>query len=68
MSVAQDCFYAVLGISEMAEEEEIQEAFEASKQRFEASKAAFEVLSDARKRGVYDRQRAKKNEMASHCI
>ena len=68
MSGAQNCFYAILGISEMAEEEEIQEAFEASKRRFEDSKAAFEVLSDARKRGAYDRQRARKNEMASDCI
>ena len=76
MSGAQDCFYDILGISEMAEEDEIQEAFEASKQsfeaskrRFEASKDAYEVLVDARKRGAYDRQRASQNEMViNFCV
>ena len=52
----------------MAEEDEILEAFETLKRRFEASKAAFEVLSDAKKRGAYDRQRARKNEMVFDCF
>ena len=68
--------FTILGVSEMAEEDEIQEAFEASKQsfeaskrRFEASKDAYEVLVDARKRGAYDRQRASQNEMViNFCV
>ena len=65
-------FYETLGVSEMAEEEEIKSAFEASeqafeaakrvfeasKEKFEASKVAFEVLNDAKKRGAYDRKKA----------
>ena len=44
---------------------QIQEAFEFPKRRFEASVAAYEVLSDARKKGAYDREQAKENEKVS---
>ena len=63
MADSKKCFYEILGVSQEAEEDEIQAAFEASKQAFEvskrvfeASKAAFEVLNDPKKRGAYDRQ------------
>ncbi|CBY12549.1 unnamed protein product [Oikopleura dioica] len=57
MADSTKCFYEILGVSQEAEEDEIQEAFEASKQAFEASKTAFEVLNDPKKRGAYDRQK-----------
>ncbi|CBY32834.1 unnamed protein product [Oikopleura dioica] len=53
MSDSTKCIYEILGVSKEAEEDEIQAAFEASKQAFEASKT---------KRGAYDRQKAKENE------
>ncbi|CBY15434.1 unnamed protein product [Oikopleura dioica] len=69
MTDSTKCFYEILGISQEAEEDEIQAAFEASKQAFEvskrvfeASKTAFEVLGDLKKRAAYDRQKAKENE------
>ena len=72
MTDSTKCFYEILGISQEAEEDEIQEAFEASKQAFEvskrvfeASKTAFEVLNDPKKRGAYDRKKAKENEKVS---
>jgi len=72
MAESKKCFYEILGISQEAEEDEIQAAFEASKQAFEvsnrvfeASKTAFEVLNDPKKRGAYDRQKAKENEKVS---
>ena len=55
MADSKKCFYEILGISKEAEEDEIQAAFE-------ASKTAFEVLNDPKKRGAYDRQKAKENE------
>jgi len=57
MADSKKCFYEILGVSQEAEEDEIQAAFEASKQAFEASKTAFEVLNDPKKRGAYDRQK-----------
>ena len=64
MADSKKCFYEILGISQEAEEDEIQAAFEASKQAFEvskqafdASKTAFEVLNDPKKREAYDRQK-----------
>ena len=63
MTDSTKCFYEILGVSQEAEEDEIQEAFEASKQVFEASKSAFEVLNDPKKKGAYDRQ--KENEKIS---
>jgi len=65
MSDSTKCIYEILGVSKEAEEDEIQAAFEASKQAFEASKTAFEVLNDPKKRGAYDRQKAKENEKVS---
>jgi len=65
MSDSTKCIYEILGVSKEAEEGEIQAAFEASKQAFEASKTAFEVLNDPKKRGAYDRQKAKENEKVS---
>ncbi|CBY42061.1 unnamed protein product [Oikopleura dioica] len=62
MADSKKCFYEILGVSQEAEKNEIQAAFEASKQAFEASKTAFEVLNDPTKRGAYDRQKAKENE------
>jgi len=69
MADSTKCFYEILGVSQEAEEDEIQAAFEASKQAFEvskrvfeASKTAFEVLNDPKKRGAYDRKKAKENE------
>ncbi|CBY16034.1 unnamed protein product [Oikopleura dioica] len=62
MTDSTKCFYEILGISQEAEDDEIQAAFEASKQAFEASKTAFDVLNDPKKRGAYDRQKAKENE------
>ena len=62
MNDSTKCFYEILGVSQEAEEDEIQAAFEASKRVFEASKTAFEVLNDPKKRGAYDRQKAKENE------
>ena len=58
MTDSTKCFYEILGISQEAEEDEIQAAFE-------ASKTAFEVLNDPKKRGAYDRQKAKENEKVS---
>ncbi|CBY15992.1 unnamed protein product [Oikopleura dioica] len=55
MADSTKCFYEILGVSQDAEEDEIQAAFE-------ASKTAFEVLNDPKKRGAYDRQKAKENE------
>ena len=67
MADSTKCFYEILGVSREAEEDEIQAAFEASKQVFEvskqafdASKTAFEVLNDPKKRGAYDRQKENK--------
>ena len=72
MKNSKKCFYEILGVSQEAEEDEIQAAFEASKQAFEASKkvfeaskTAFEVLNDPKKRAAYDRQKAKENEKVS---
>ena len=48
-------FYAVLGVSEWADDQEIQD-------RIEAFKQASAVLGDPKKRGEYDRQRSKKRE------
>jgi hypothetical protein len=39
-------FYETLGVSEMAEEEEIKSAFEASEQAFEAAKRVFEATKE----------------------
>ena len=42
MSSSTKCFYAILGVSTEATNEEIKAAFEASEQAFETSKLAFE--------------------------
>jgi DnaJ-class molecular chaperone len=71
--------YDILGVSEMAENGEIQKAFELSKNSFEASKKSFEVskisfeaskmayevLGDAVKRGQYDLKREKEKNKVS---
>jgi len=69
MSASTKCLYGMLGVSDMATQEEIKAAFETSAQAFETSKLAFEdskkafeVLGDAQKRGTYDRKRSKENE------
>lgn len=48
-------FYAVLGVSEWADDQEVLD-------RIEAFKQASAVLGDPKKRGEYDRQRSKKRE------
>merc|ERR1712210_126032 len=69
LTASTKCLYGMLGVSDMATQEEIKAAFETSAQAFETSKLAFEdskkafeVLGDAQKRGTYDRKRSKENE------
>lgn len=57
MSGFTGCPYKILGVSDLAADEEIQNAFEASKQ-------AYELLIDGEKRRAYDRQIANEKEKA----
>ena len=49
------CPYKILGVSDLAEDDEIEQAFEVCKQ-------AYEQLTDGKKRGAHDRQAANEKE------
>ena len=55
MSGSIACPYKILGVSNLAENDEIEQAFEVYKQ-------AYELLTDGEKRGAHDRQAANEKE------
>jgi DnaJ-class molecular chaperone len=61
MSGSTACPYKILGVSNLAEDDEIEQAFEVCKQ-------AYELLIDGKKRGAYDRKAANEKEKVKNIL